>query len=249
MDPAKERRVPHLDRDEQHFVKREEHRDLDDDRQTTGQRVGADLLVHRHDLLLLARLIVGEALADFLHLRLEQFHLAHRRVGFVGEREERQFYKQRQQQDREPKIAEQPIEELQGQKDRFRQEIEPAKIDREIEVRNARFGISIEKVDLLGARKKAGRGGQPSRCLCQIGHSALRSRDRFWLVLFPDETDLSDLAVLLWAARQFWARDPAADAAYKTGVLPARQQILRGDEQDEIAPAGDAENPRALPRR
>src|SRR5204863_3362195 len=92
-------------------------------------------------------------------------------------------------------------------------------------------------------------GGQPSRCLCQIGHSAFRSRDRFWLVLFPDETDLSDLAVLLWAARQFWARDPAADAAYKTGVLPARQQILRGDEQDEIAPAGDAENPRALPRR
>src|SRR5204862_4789588 len=48
---------------------------------------------------------------------------------------------------------------------------------------------------------------------------------------------------------QFWARDPAADAAYKTGVLPARQQILRGDEQDEIAPAGDAEDPRALPRR
>src|SRR5213079_1827093 len=94
--------------------------------------------------------------SDFLHLRLEQFHLAHRRVGFVGEREERQFYKQRQQQDREPKIAEQPIEELQGQKDRFRQEIEPAKIDREIEMRNARFGISIEKVDLLGARKKAG---------------------------------------------------------------------------------------------
>ena len=107
--------------------------------------------------MLLARLVVGKSFADFLHLRLEQLHLAHRRVGFVGEREERQFYKQRQQQDREPKIAEQPIEKLQGQKDRFRQEIEPAKIDREIEMRNARFGISIEKVDLLGARKKAGR--------------------------------------------------------------------------------------------
>jgi hypothetical protein len=33
LDPAEERRVPHLDGDEQHLVEREEHRDLDQDRQ------------------------------------------------------------------------------------------------------------------------------------------------------------------------------------------------------------------------
>jgi hypothetical protein len=33
LDPAEERRVPHLDGDEQHLVEREEDRDLDQDRQ------------------------------------------------------------------------------------------------------------------------------------------------------------------------------------------------------------------------
>src|ERR1051326_547645 len=38
--------------DEQDLVKREEHRNLDHDRQAAGERVGADLLVKRHGFLL-----------------------------------------------------------------------------------------------------------------------------------------------------------------------------------------------------
>ena len=89
VDPAEKRRMPHLDRHEQHLVERKEHRNLDHDRQAAGQRVGPDLLVHRHDFLLLARLVVGKALADLHHLRLQELHLAHRRIGFIGEREKR----------------------------------------------------------------------------------------------------------------------------------------------------------------
>ena len=51
------------------------------------------------------------------------------------------------------------------------------------------------------------------------------------------------------AARQFRPGDPAADPVHQAAVLPARQQILSGDEQDEAAAAGDAENARALPGR
>src|SRR3546814_4774675 len=50
--------VAHLDRDEQHLVEREEHRDLQRDRQATRNRVHLLALVHRHQLLLHALLVV-----------------------------------------------------------------------------------------------------------------------------------------------------------------------------------------------
>ena len=105
VDPAIERRVPHLDRDVEHLVEREEHRDLDHDRQAAGHRVGADALVERHHLLVEPLLVVAEALAQLRHLRLEQLHLAHGAIGFVGEREEERLDEHRQQHDGEAEIA------------------------------------------------------------------------------------------------------------------------------------------------
>src|ERR1700751_1265918 len=130
VNPAEEGRMPHLDRHKQHFVEREEHRDLNHDRQAAGQWIGADTLVERHHLLLLAGLVVRKALAQFLDLRLQELHLAHCVVRFVGEREEEQLYAQREQQGRQAKITENPVKNLARQKDWFGQEVEPAEIDR-----------------------------------------------------------------------------------------------------------------------
>src|SRR6516162_6553770 len=91
VNPAEERRMPHLDRHKQHFVEREEHRDLKHNRQATGQWIGANTLVERHHLLLLAGLVVRKALAQFLDLGLQELHLAHCVVRLVGKREEEQL--------------------------------------------------------------------------------------------------------------------------------------------------------------
>ena len=64
VDPAEERRLPHLDRAEQNLVEREEDGDLDQHRQTTRHRIDLLALVELHDLLLLLRLIVLEARLD-----------------------------------------------------------------------------------------------------------------------------------------------------------------------------------------
>ena len=49
--------------------------------------------------------------------------------------------------------------------------------------------------------------------------------------------------------RQFRPRDHAADRDHQGALLPARQQILSRDEQDEAAAAGDGEAARAVRRR
>src|SRR6516162_2949340 len=149
--------MPHLDRHEQHLVEREEDRDLDDDRQAAGQRIRADALVKRHHLLLLAGLVVRKALPQFLDLGLQELHLAHCVVGFVGEREEEQLDTQCEQQDRQAEIAEKPVEELERQKDWFGQEVEPAEIDSVIEEWNPRTLVSVEEINFLSSGKKTGR--------------------------------------------------------------------------------------------
>ncbi len=105
LDPAEERRVPHVDGDEQHLVQREEHGNLDHHRQAAGQRVDLLLLVKLHHLLLLLDLVVLEALAHALHLRLELLHLAHRAVGGVRQREEQRLHEHGEDQDRDAEIA------------------------------------------------------------------------------------------------------------------------------------------------
>ena len=134
LDPAEERRVAHFDGDEQHLVEREEHRDLQGDGKTAGDRVDLLLLVDLHHLLLLLHLVVGIALLQRGQLRLHRFHLRHRGVGLVGEREEQQLHQHRHQQDRDAEIADQVVEEVQRQEHRLGDEVEPAPVDQEIEV-------------------------------------------------------------------------------------------------------------------
>ena len=105
---------------------------------------------------------------------------------------------------------------------------------------------TAESSDPLLCRRQ---GGQPPRCLRGFRDSPLRPRDRFRLVLLSDQADLSDAPVLRQAVRQFRPGHPAADPVRQAAVLPARQQILQRDEQDEALAARDPETARALSRR
>ena len=133
LDPAVERRVPHLDRDEQHLVEREEHRHLDQDRQAAGQRIDLLLLVELHQRLLLLHLVVGVALADRGHLRLHRLHLRHRGVGLVGEREEDDLDEDGDQQDGDAEIADVVVDPVDRPEHRLGDEVEPAPVDQQIE--------------------------------------------------------------------------------------------------------------------
>ena len=80
-------------------------------------------------------------------------------------------------------------------------------------------------------------------------HQALRAADRLGLVLFHHQADVLRDGLDLQACRQFRHRDPGRHAAAEGRVLPARQQILRLDGEDEGGAAGDDGDPRALCRR
>ena len=152
LDPAEERRVPHLDGDEQHLVEREEDRDLDDDRQAAGDRIDLLLLVELHHRLLLLHLVVGEALADRHHLRLHRLHLRHRGVGLVGEREEEQLDDDGDDQDGDAEIADQAVDAVHRLEQRLGDEIEPAPVDQQIElVELEPVVVAVDDRHLLGA--------------------------------------------------------------------------------------------------
>ena len=117
VDPAEERRVPHLDGDEQHLVEREEHRDLDDDRQAARDRV---------DLLASCRAPSAPGSCEPCRRRTSRaasvifgcsfFILRHRPVGPVGEREERGLDQQRQDQDGDAVIADHAVDASAGRR-------------------------------------------------------------------------------------------------------------------------------------
>ena len=69
----------------------------------------------------------------------------------------------------------------------------------------------------------------------------LRPDDRLGLVLFPDQADVLAARLAQGPRRQFRRRHPDRHRAGQAAVLPARQQVLRLDEQDEEAAAGDGE--------
>ncbi len=77
----------------------------------------------------------------------------------------------------------------------------------------------------------------------------LRAADRLGLVLFHHQADVQGDRLLLPLDRQFRPRDPDRHRPDQDPVLPARQQVLRLDGEDEGGAAGDDGDPRALRRR
>ena len=141
MDPAEERRLPEIDREQEHLVEREENRNLDRDRQTAGDRVDLLALEQGHLLLLLLHLVVGIKLLKLFDLRLQRLHLRHRHVGLVGERKERELHQHRHDQDRDAEIADEVVDRLEQPEHRAGQEIEPAPVDHQAELLDARIDL------------------------------------------------------------------------------------------------------------
>ena len=89
-------------------------------------------------------------------------------------------------------------------------------------------------------RRRLRQGAQPQ---------PLRPADRLGLVLLHHQADVSGDRLDLPPARQFRRRDPDRHRPDQDAVLPARQQVLRLDGEDEGGAAGDDGDPRALCRR
>ena len=80
----------------------------------------------------------------------------------------------------------------------------------------------------------------------KLQRQELRSADRLGLVLVHHQAAVQAAALAVPGARQLRPRHPRHHRAREGRVLPAGQQELRVDGQDEEAAAGDGEDPRAL---
>ena len=83
----------------------------------------------------------------------------------------------------------------------------------------------------------------------QLQPQPLRPADRLGLVLLHHQADVHGDRLVLPAGRQFRHRHPDRHRADQGRVLPARQQVLRLDGEDEGGAAADGGAARALPRR
>ena len=116
--------------DKNHLVKREEDRNLQQDRQTARRGIDLFLLVERHHLFLHFLLVVTGLFFQGLHLRLQLFHLGHRDVGFIRQRHQQRLDEKRQTNDCPAHVAKQAIEPVQHKKDRLGEVEKPAPVNR-----------------------------------------------------------------------------------------------------------------------
>src|ERR1700730_17968104 len=133
LDPAKERRLPHLNRNDEHLIEREKYRNLYKQRQATRQGIDLFALVKRHGFHLLLLFVVGKAVADRHDLRLHVLHLGHRHIAAIGERKKDSLDKNGNNQDRDAKIANKIVNEVKQPEHRLGNKIKPAPVDQEIE--------------------------------------------------------------------------------------------------------------------
>ena len=113
VDPADPRRMPQLDRGKQHPVQRDEHRNLDQDRETATERIDFLGLVHFHHLDLKLLLVVRVLRLQGLELGRDHFHLRHRTRAGVIERIEHALDDDGQQHDRPTPVVHQAVQPLQ----------------------------------------------------------------------------------------------------------------------------------------
>src|SRR6185437_799937 len=152
LNPAEERRVAHVDRDEQHLIKREEDGDLQQDRPASGQRIDLLLFVEIEDLFLLALGVVLVKFLYALHLRLQLFHARHARVLLVGKRKERRFHEHCQYKNRDAEVVHDAVDEFHQLKQRPGDEVEPAPVDHLVKLQNVKGAlIAVDQRRLLGA--------------------------------------------------------------------------------------------------
>ena len=96
-------------------------------------------------------------------------------------------------------------------------------------------------------RRQGGRGHRQLRYRAQA--QPLRAADRLGLFPLHHQADVPGARLDLSPGRKFRRRHPDHHRADQDRLLPARQQVLRLDGEDESGAAGDDGDPRALRRR
>ena len=118
-----------FERDKDHLVKREENRNLHQDRQAASGGVNFFSLVKLHHVALQLLTVIACIFLELLHLGLKLFHLGHGHIGFIRQREQQRLDQQGQSDDRDAHVTDKDIQMMQYPEDRFCQEKEPAPID------------------------------------------------------------------------------------------------------------------------
>ncbi|MNL06014.1 hypothetical protein D3C87_1266350 [compost metagenome] len=89
---------------------------------------------------------------QLFHLRLHALHVGHRSILLAGQREEDQLHDDGRPKDRNTEIADVTEEEVHQLEHRFGDEVEPAPVDKEVEMRDlVFFGIAVDERNALGA--------------------------------------------------------------------------------------------------
>ena len=108
---------------------------------------------------MLLDLVVGIEVLQRRDLRLDFFHLRHRAVRAVGEREERELDEHRDNQNGDAEIADEFVDRIDQPVHRLGNEVEPAPVDHQVEFLDAELGgVIVDRRDFLGAGEDPGRG-------------------------------------------------------------------------------------------
>jgi len=174
VDPAPERRLAQLDRQQDGFVQREENRDLDQQWPAAAEGVHVFLLVKLENFHLELFTVVGIFGLQLLKLRPDFLHARHGAEGFIGQRENRGTNNHGYAEDAEPHIAGDVHEEMQQVEERLGDEVIYAEVESEVHVLEAvLFVIGVDQGQVLDAGKDIFlvRDGLPRlRCL-RIAHN------------------------------------------------------------------------------
>ncbi len=156
--------MAHLDGYKQHFIKRKEDRNLDEDRQAARRRIDAFLLVKRHGFFLKGLFVASKALFELCHFRLEFFHFCHGDGRFISQREEQYFNDQGQADNRKAHIANNAVNPAQQALHRLGDKVEHAPVNGVDKAFNAAISlVAFDDLNHFSAGKERGAhsGGLP----------------------------------------------------------------------------------------
>ena len=170
--------MAHFQRDEDHLIEPEEDGDLHNHRQAARDRVDLLTLIELHQFLLLLLLVILEALAEERHFRLHRLHLRHRQIRAISEREKDSFHKHSDNQDRDTEIADIIVNQVDQFEERLGDEIEPAPVDHQIEILDAKRDLVIINCAHFFSTGENARGRHVARgtcfnCACIFKHESL----------------------------------------------------------------------------
>ncbi len=164
--PENPRRAAQLHARQQHPVQRDEHRDLDHDRQAATQRIDLLLAVQLDHGLIHLRLIALVRLAQRVDARPHGLHARHRLIARRRQREERQLDQQREHDDRPAPVLHHFVDHLQQPENRLGQNGHPAVVLHQLKAGGERAQRALQ----LRADEQLGIGGDA------LARSNLRQR-------------------------------------------------------------------------